>query len=66
MALLKEQGPMAGMNLKKLVMDETGCSKRTVERAHTFLVKEKKIQTKRVRRQMEAARSLQKTAMNHT
>ncbi len=49
MALLKEQGPMAGMNLKKLVMDETGCSKRTVERAHTFLVKEKKIQTKRVR-----------------
>ena len=49
MALLKEQGPMAGMDLKKLVMDETGCSKRTVERAHTFLVKEKKIQTKRVR-----------------
>ena len=49
MALLKEQGPMAGMDLKKLVMDETGCSKRTVERAHTCLVKEKKIQTKRVR-----------------
>ena len=24
MALLKEQGPMAGMDLKKLVMDETG------------------------------------------
>ena len=49
MALLKEQGPMAGMDLKKLVMDETGCSKRTVERAHTCLVKEKKILTKRVR-----------------
>ena len=49
MALLKEQGPMAGMDLKRLVMDETGCSKRTVERAHTCLVKEKKIQTKRVR-----------------
>lgn len=49
MALLKEQGPMAGMNLKKLVMDETGCSKHTVERAHTCLVKEKKILTKRVR-----------------
>lgn len=42
MALLKEQGPMAGMDLKKLVMDETGCSKRTVERAHTCLVKEKR------------------------
>lgn len=49
MALLKEQGPMAGMDLKKLVMDETGCSRRTVERAHACLVKEKKIQTKRVR-----------------
>ena len=34
MALLKEQGAMAGMDLKKLVMDETGCSRRTVERAH--------------------------------
>ena len=48
-ALLKEQGPMAGMDLKKLVMDETGCSRRTVERAHAFLVKANKIQTERVR-----------------
>lgn len=48
MALLKEQGPMAGMDLKKLVMDETGCSKRTVERAHTWkVIDEKNVQEQR-------------------
>lgn len=63
MALLKEQGPMAGIDMKKLVMDETGCSKRTVERAHTCLVKEKKIQTKRVRRLTESSSSSRPCAL---